>query len=1422
MRQSFTLVILALLATTTLTASRTRKIVDGTFTPEQLNALVKMLTAEELKSVCMQSILNDGSDFFHKWVIRNVADQGFDRPALITGVTQNMVNDHLTQLNSYINEMTLLSNDLHKFSRFLFDAQIKDLSSRVNEIVGREFNNPYDNGNDAKALTENLGPYAQHLVKELANKDIQPADVQNIGDIYRQEDLQPESNQDPEVKKLVEKNKKELRTILHRIIRVYTNNDSGKLYTQFTPEQKAFVETFFNAFRYLMPPQEHQDNVLKNLISDASSLKKAIPDHKFINQPLYNYMENLNTEYSPLFYRDNFITRLDPDYKLEDLHSAATPTLFSWDFFKSFDNQDYANAVAPSLDVKKDESLDQKVARKKARLHAMLYKVYTLARDDGTLPVDHSPDNTDILRKLYSWVLNNAPKFAAPVMTDEGLKDNHHKMHTLFEPKIFRRYYLPLLDLICQKLGMQCGLLEGDKPQVIRTFIDFGNHNELTDSPIVKAVITPQVLDAITIDSGIQEFENFIGDIDDLADALELPDEPLMEKDLFAEDFNSDADRPDTPREAPKLLLQKRFNPPSRYGGLPEFVVIKDKETSPVEADPTRRRRRRKHGKGPAAIPQRMAPEQVQDNFNKVIGDRFLPIKDGEPMSPQKLTQLGKFIDTVNSIENPKRKRRVRHLLMNFVIKTKAKDFVDKFVKDQLAEHSAPIDYKQSQGLRNFLFATMNSENRYVPTTADDEYNYSLDILFFIINVSKANLLNLRTSTPAQFPAAATKFKKDLQTINNEFISAKPSGSENHVNRVNILGNKLDEVFLERASGIEFFRHFLDFFTFYETIEEEARATNVDFYRIYLQFYQIVAHLRRGGMQAQAFDNPHDYLLFKITECMAITEENSAFIALHDLNTHCVFSYRKYAEVLYFYKLYLIRTKKEVSKSMVEHQREFDVHTRMFLSFAYHNDNYRMLLDNQCQDHPELKTICVSWSIFKSVINYLHNADMDSNLLKAQMSRVATGTTANKINMFNGFEAAHFYSRSSNVKDEAKFLDLFKTEGVDNKESVGELFAFTPSDEKELARYLSLTYKKLSFDRHEITIIKLVNYVLETEEGGNSDALILYLTFMGRVAPFYMKLFLQYAQTDAHFARLARVLINNEISSNLVAINGASKDSFFRKLVEEVDGMEQSDVPMFVLNRFQEEYAKTFQQCQKVAVNDVFTFLNDDEFMEMLGEDIPLDQPSEKNVSPVSPEKALKEIKKIQQRGLLREGENMEDYINKVKAKLINKYAKKGSKGSFDLELEQPPVEEEWEDVTDDEDSEGSASADPYKEKIAATLKRSVSGKIKDMLDQSDSEGAGDEEEASSRRSSADIPTDLREARELLEKRRHRRRSSSSNTRRFTRRSGSRGVRRQQRPEAKKTSSSTQRVRALDARPVERNPATYRVSRGHKVNMLLV
>jgi len=1285
------LVIALSLFAVTISVKRDRKVDHKTSSVFKQYPALLTIPPTDLQKVCQDGVVGKFPSWFDSWIIRSLVDSPFASPREIAGTIKANVDNHANIISAYIKSFLDKAQELPMFANLNFDIKVSDLVSRTKAVLKVPDQNNYDSLPQIEGLAPKFGPFVAELPQEAANTDLDFPQINKIGAVFRAEDLgknEATTEADKDLLAKIANQKKDIIPLLHKIIHVFGQKEGPAEYNALTGPQKEFLQVFFDNFKYLLGTNDdHRDLVISTLTAQPIDKSQTLP-HPFMNKAMLDHLQGIDSKYKSFFNRDSFIIAFDPEYRLEELARASSPAFFSWDFFKAYSDI----AFNPPKGVK-ETGPAAKTARKVNRMHVMLYKVYTFARDDGTLQPKDTLTNIPILQKLFDWVLNtkmfNDPTIETvenPITKaeEEIVVNPGMQLQSLFPRDKFKRYYLPLLSLICSKIP-DCKLLdEKNKKPIIDQFVNFGNHDELKSKPTVASLVDPKVLDAIIQEAAVQELKDFADDLENLGQ-LGDPDNklPQLEIHQVPTDFKPDEDSEDEdfPRKdggkPSNIIIRKKLKTPKTFNSLPE-------ELTP---GPTVK-------KGSLKLPQE--DEKLQKNFDDKIGAKFLPKTGGED-DKRSDTQLDKFIDTIESTDNDAKKNTLRKLLITFIVKS-YKDaqpasgpnpvapLLNKAVQHLTNRLKGSIEEPRTRAFRNFLFRTLNEKARYNPTTAEDEYTYLYDLIFFI----KFPLANIALSLRKKGNTMTKDESAIFTRVSTELKALMDMTAGNELRKGYIHKNQaFGPEFLERASGIEFFINFLDFFAYWEDFSEKAKASNADYYRVYLQFYQVLAHIRRSAVQMN--EDPHQYVLHKMEECMDIAEAQQTWVDTAGLRGHCLFSHRKYAEIYFFYKMYLYSVKK-VGQPLQQFKKgdKFNTHTRIFLTFASENSEYARQLELNC---PKLadEPICTSWLLFNEMLSFMRAPMMSDEEFGSKLSHILKVDTIDaRLNLFNGLEAAYYFNRRANMVDWARVYNIFDDENPNAKTGLAHALQFRKGDEKSLARYLIRSFKKLDISKNEQAIAKFVVSVLEGSESASNkdDTLKAYLLFDDRIIPFYLKVFLQFAVKDAHFERIARLLINYGLSYNLVAINDVEKDFFFQDLYLQVSQMKENEVPDQVMKILQEEYAKHYKKCKAMSVSKVEEIVSGSDLMDMLDglEDFSAEEKTVLAEEHDNAVKVIEIVKEVSTTVILPEGVDAQKVADLAKSNLRSAFS-----SQLDIELKENVVMEEVEedeDVEDEEDEE--------------------------------------------------------------------------------------------------------------------------------------
>jgi len=318
----------------------------------------------------------------------------------------------------------------------------------------------------------------------------------------------------------------------------------------------------------------------------------------------------------------------------------------------------------------------------------------------------------------------------------------------------------------------------------------------------------------------------------------------------------------------------------------------------------------------------------------------------------------------------------------------------------------------------------------------------------------------------------------------------------------------------------------------------------------------------------------------------------------------CHFSHRKYAEMYFFYKIYLIQANKPFTSGITEHSMlRFNTHTRVFLLFAHDYSPYQMTLNNICDDVQQSEeSICVSWKLFNSLMNYIHSENLPLGHFQDQVQKLKNLDNVNmRINIINALEAVYMVAKPGriNMVDWEKVMFVFDFFRMNKQSKLHNMLEFKKEDKGQLANYLKRTYQKLTVDPNEAMLARVVQEIMNGKQDVNpdKDSLLTYLHFANEIVPFYLKLFLQFSTKDAHFERIAQILIDNKISFELIRLNDIDDDDFFISLAENLQDVDSDKAALNMIHRkLKQKYELLLEKCQAVTESSFLHESGNDDF----------------------------------------------------------------------------------------------------------------------------------------------------------------------------------------------------------------------------------
>jgi hypothetical protein len=506
------------------------------------------------------------------------------------------------------------------------------------------------------------------------------------------------------------------------------------------------------------------------------------------------------------------------------------------------------------------------------------------------------------------------------------------------------------------------------------------------------------------------------------------------------------------------------------------------------------------------------------------------------------------------------------------------------------------FDYTSTGGLKNFLMRTINRQMGPVYASKDawDKYFHTLDFIFFV-DFANEDRLNYISANRDQFPDGeyqrfSIKSEETKGVLNANFYNTLPNPEmgkyRTAVKKTTLFKNS---IVIEKLPAFNFMIHFFDFFRYYTDIPTDTKPVFANYHQIYFSFYTFLNVIRREYKEDR--ENVYHYVLERLEQCLDYTEKKQNWDDAKTASPLCQFSHRKYAEMYFFYKVYLIQAKKPYSSGINDHSMlRFNTHTRIFLLFAHDYSPYQLTLNTICDDPSQAdESICISWKLFNSLMNYIHSPNLPLGHFQDQVQKLKNLDNVNmRINIINALEAVYMVAKPGkiNMVDWEKVLfvfDFFKT----NKESkLHNMLEFKKEDKGQLANYLKRTYQKLTVDPHEAMLARIIQEIMNGNQDSNPDrdSLLPFLRFASEIVPFYLKVFLQFSTKDEHFERIAQILIDYKISFELIRLNDIDEDDFFMSLAHSLEDAESDKQALTMIHRkLKAKYELIMEKCQAVT-----------------------------------------------------------------------------------------------------------------------------------------------------------------------------------------------------------------------------------------------
>ena len=1147
-----------LLFTHFITCRTTRSISTNDIQTSPMSLLYK-IPYTDIQKICNGQIVDNFQDWFPKWMILHLQKNRFLDPTKLNTQLKQQIQLHIDTVQSYLADFTKQANDLDKFGHVYFEIEIEDLLSRVYQIIDTKHTNEFDQPSTVAGLETTHSIHIDDLIEFVARENLEADTISNISGLFREEYFKPDTPDNLVLKNIIRILRNKVTILLYHLIDLAGDSEVNSPFNNLSSDHKSMLNFFYHKFSFLLDPTELKHYVFSQLLDESNAAKVYNGD--FFKLDTFSILHNLKTVFEPTFIRDQFLTNFEPDFTLTQLNKATTPILFSWDFLTVFSDvtQSQLTDKLP-YNIDPIKNIQANAIHLRASVHFLLYKVFTIVRNTKIFRTEDALNKYDILVKLYNWVLTTQ-EFNEPELDGKGIRTSEDTgSQTLIANEEFQHNFLPLLNVICEKIN-ESGKSHDcqnafnhkiDASIILSRFKHFKNFEILRKNSQLANLVDPNLLKMINIALGKDVFLEFSKEIDLLLNELPAISDP------FINTFDQQ-----------KLKQNKIVESRLKKGktNLPETLLNNEVQT------PLRN----------------IINDNFQKKFNSKIGDRFIAHLEDQNNS-QKDEFLQTFLAYIDSTDNNYKKSVLRSLLLRYILTidiTKSRPVVLRTVKYLIDKLRHSYSYAHVSGIRNFLIKTFEDKavTKYTPHDPQEIYQYTHDVTFFI-SFADEDAFRVVKAHPETYPNVDIK---ELRTVvekrrkilaHDFFFIGKPEGEVRREINSNLVKFN-DPKIIRRLSSFEFITYFFEFFDYYSDIQDESAPSFLAYHRVFIAFYSFLNRVRIH-IETDVAD-PHQYLLTQLEACMTYTSSLQEWTLPSQFNSICQLSYRKYAEMYFFYRFYLKSTHKNTKSTFVKSDTSnFDTHTRIFLTFANEHEEYKEHLNMDCLNKIDTFGLCESWQLYQNLLQYIRKPEVTLGFLQEKIKAVRIENDVNKrINIINGLEATLLNTRFSNMIDWERASLVLETGAIGKEINLIKELQFKSQDIPTLTNYLKQTYSKLAISKHESTLAKTVQNIMNGRESPNplKDSMLSYLYYIDTYIPSYIKLFLQFSTSHAHFERIAKFLVANNISFDLIKLNDIQLDGFFTSLAGILNGLSEEDAITRLHVLLEEKYNLMARKC---------------------------------------------------------------------------------------------------------------------------------------------------------------------------------------------------------------------------------------------------
>jgi len=554
-------------------------------------------------------------------------------------------------------------------------------------------------------------------------------------------------------------------------------------------------------------------------------------------------------------------------------------------------------------------------------------------------------------------------------------------------------------------------------------------------------------------------------------------------------------------------------------------------------------------------------PKKQQDAIEKVF-NRFIPTD--KELDPPAIAFIKQLDDKANASESPEKKAALKNILINFLITRQVipeKKFthqieeIANIVNTREVERLVnPISDSASAGLRNFFMMTLNPTMnlRYIPQTQAETHFYRHDLLFFVALYGERTIREIAKKHKGNkdlnkmMEPYTREIKKALGYLRNKNIDDKEMLAVLKQEKSDLLSKNIK--LSKYMPAYDLFKTQFDFFDYFKVDDKES-AEYANYRRVYLNFYTFLVSLRK--IIKHEINRPHEFILANLHICLLYTTGVDNVEPL-SASSVCLLSHRKYAEMYYFYRTYMLATDKPgVYDLRPAPGYTFDTNTNVYLNFVLQTPLYQSVFNNACKDSEV--PICQSSVFFRGLNSYFRQGALaiDEERLKDIFKTSNYGSIGYFFNVLNALDASRLNILNGNVIDYSKSIDFKNSilRAIGNEHIKNE-----DNFINALALYLKRSYKRLFFTPAEAEANRLNVAILSSEETDLAlqDSFLQVISINNEFLPENLSFFLQLATKTSEFKRIAKFIIESQSLHKLLDMKDESHFSKYRDLVSKI------------------------------------------------------------------------------------------------------------------------------------------------------------------------------------------------------------------------------------------------------------------------------